>query len=107
MNLLITKTKHYFDGHGSPDTGAKLHFITDNKNYLHLKPGTYYSSDADIVNDPEFQLEWLDEAEMNRDCLYAQDGYNCRAYTYTVQEIDDNLASEIIAALKEYNRLLN
>ena len=111
MKWLVIETEYFFDGHGTPDSGAINKFITDKRIYSYIKSGEYYYSYEFRYFDNK-QLDKMSEEEIVENVnelkckdLYEQDGYNCTASTYKVIKVSDVEAEMLQLIIEQYNKL--
>jgi hypothetical protein len=87
---LVVKNTYFVDPHGTPDHGGVEKFITENDKYETTPDDMYIQGDEPVTED---------------DLWGSEDGYNARAYDYSVREITDEEAVKIQAIIDAYNAL--
>lgn len=99
---LVCSTEYFFDGHGEESSGASDYFITNAEIYSKLDTDKYY--DGDFGGDDT--IEYVrGNHQRDENHLYADDGYHCTAYGYSVIPISWQQAELIEVVLEDYSQL--
>lgn len=109
---LVTEYEYFIDPHGTwDDTQADKKFVTDDPSYAQIAgkycTNTRFIGIGRLFTEEELEESWdLTPIKDAEEDWSGEDGYNCRAVTWNVEELfEDDVIERYKKIIKDYNSI--